>query len=411
MCWGRISMTTRRSSPRLLVFVAWITVLVSVSCGPPRSATGLTITDSAGVTIVESAAATWMSGEEWSLGTEPTLEMGEVDGSPAHQFDGIAGIRTLSDGRIVVANGGSGEIRVFSQVGEILRTLGGSGEGPGEFTNLSGIDLMARDSILALDYGSRRGKIFHPDPGFVRSFELAVEGFGGVEAVRSLGDGSLVAITQSPMRPGETGIYRDPIAMARLDASGSLVKVIGVFPGSAIAIFPGGLGSPPHRSNTVHAVFDETLYVGTQETFEIRAYDPEGTLLRIVRAPTPDLSLTEDDVRSYVDNILGQQNAPEAVKATFLETYLTQIPWPPTRPAYSELLSDALGNLWVGEPRSGPYQDPVWWTVFSPEGALMGRVELPDRFRPFEIGADYVLGRWQGPLDVEYVHLYELVKP
>ena len=101
--------------------------------------------------------------------------------------------------------------------------------------------------------------------------------------------------------------------------------MIGVFPGSAIAIFPGGIGSPPHPSTTVHAVFDETLYVGTQETFEIRAYDPEGTLLRIVRAPTPDVSLTEDDVRSYVDNILGQQNAPEAVKASFLETYLTQI--------------------------------------------------------------------------------------
>jgi len=36
---------------------------------------------------------------------------------------------------------------------------------------------------------------------------------------------------------------------------------------------------------------------------------------------------------------------------------------------------------------------------------------LPPRFTPFQIGADFVLGREVDELDVQYVTLYRLEKP
>ena len=41
--------------------------------------------------------------------------------------------------------------------------------------------------------------------------------------------------------------------------------------------------------------------------------------------------------------------------------------------------------------------------MFSPEGALVGQVELPTRFTPLAIGEDHLLGVLRDDLDVERV--------
>lgn len=35
----------------------------------------------------------------------------------------------------------------------------------------------------------------------------------------------------------------------------------------------------------------------------------------------------------------------------------------------------------------------------------------PDRFDLYEVGDDYVLGRWRDAFDIEHVQLYDLIKP
>ncbi len=53
---------------------------------------------------------------------------------------------------------------------------------------------------------------------------------------------------------------------------------------------------------------------------------------------------------------------------------------------------------------------PADWSVFDPEGVWLGRVTLPEGLEIFEIGADYILGRWRDEFEVEYIMVYELVK-
>ena len=80
-----------------------------------------------------------------------------------------------------------------------------------------------------------------------------------------------------------------------------------------------------------------------------------------------------------------------------------------TFPAFDLIMADALGNLWVqeyhlpGEDRTNPL-----WTVFDPEGRVLGFVETPAGLRIFEIGADYILGRATDDLGVEYVQVWSL---
>ena len=78
----------------------------------------------------------------------------------------------LADGRIVVPNSGSDEVRVFDASGVHLATWGRSGEGPGDSTPWWKSSPGQGDSIAAW-YGPRRGvSVFDLDGNFAREITL-----------------------------------------------------------------------------------------------------------------------------------------------------------------------------------------------------------------------------------------------
>ena len=46
--------------------------------------------------------------------------------------------------------------------------------------------------------------------------------------------------------------------------------------------------------------------------------------------------------------------------------------------------------------------------IFDPDGRVLGRLETPVGLEVFEVGADYVLGRYRDDFDVEFVQLWDL---
>ena len=86
------------------------------------------------------------------------------------------------------------------------------------------------------------------------------------------------------------------------------------------------------------------------------------------------------------------------------------MPFPTHMPAYNSFLVDADGGLWIEE-YNRPGDIGPRWTVFDPDGVLLGPVPFPPRFSPRDIGPDYVLGVWRDADDVEHVQLYDLIKP
>lgn len=82
---------------------------------------------------------------------------------------------------------------------------------------------------------------------------------------------------------------------------------------------------------------------------------------------------------------------------------------PDTHPAFRRVRADELDHLWVQEyflpEEAGP--NPIW-TVFDPEGHVLGFMETPAGLRIFQIGADYILGYATDELGVEYVQMWSL---
>ena len=74
----------------------------------PRSV----VRDSAGVTIVENGRPAPDSRLGWQVSATPTVSIGVSEGDPNYELFGVTGATRLSDGRTVVANGGSNELKV-----------------------------------------------------------------------------------------------------------------------------------------------------------------------------------------------------------------------------------------------------------------------------------------------------------
>ena len=82
----------------------------------------------------------------------------------------------LRDGRIVVPDGGSNELRFFDAEGNHLATGSGRGEGPGELERLLRIDPWVGDSILARNAPQQGIAVFDSEGNYGRTFTMADDG-------------------------------------------------------------------------------------------------------------------------------------------------------------------------------------------------------------------------------------------
>ncbi|HEV8613608.1 MAG TPA: 6-bladed beta-propeller [Gemmatimonadales bacterium] len=81
--------------------------------------------------------------------------MGTRETDPGHELAGVSGARIL-DGRLIIANSGSSELRAFDTTGAYLGALGRKGQGPGEFTGTIYLFPAPGDSLYTFDGGNLR---------------------------------------------------------------------------------------------------------------------------------------------------------------------------------------------------------------------------------------------------------------
>ena len=122
--------------------------------------------DSAGITIVENTRPTWSAAQVLRLASSPALVIGTRAEAP-YELSRVAGTVQLTDGRIVIADGASLELRFFDATGTFIRSVGRSGDGPGEFrrmerlVRLPGDTLAVVSSFATISYFASDGAFIH----------------------------------------------------------------------------------------------------------------------------------------------------------------------------------------------------------------------------------------------------------
>lgn len=388
-----------------MVLVACLAGAASGACGGGERA-GIpeaVVRDSAGVRILENQLPAGplpvyatVSGEpEWSL-DEPR------DGVPGWSSVRIRGAVTLSDGRVAVGDAGSFRVRYYEE-GELTWSVGGRGSGPGRFMGVFTLGRTPGDTVWVSDHVSHDLTLLDPDA--VESLEGRVPGEASV--VGRFGDGSFLTLRDLDQLASDRaplGVRRDSAEYLRWWPETGDSARVGSFPAAQQLVLETGAGEriqlpPPFGRGTGLAVGPGRIYLGDQERFEILGMDADGTLRQIVRLQGLDRTVTPEamEALSLVDES-GLQ--PEWAQEFWAHA-------PETLPAFGRIVLDALGNLWVsdyvitGEP-------PRRWLVFSPDGALRGRVEVPAGLTVLEIGMSHLLGVTRGEGVPQEVRRYGL---
>ena len=393
--------------------------LMATGCeeaGPVGSA----VRDSAGITIVENTAPAWNEETSWRLSETPVVTIGVVEGDAAYELFRSRGAARLTDGRIVIATGGTHELRFYTLSGEHLRNVGGEGSGPGEFQLLTMMRRFIGDSLMTYDLSLQRISVFDSEGMHIRDVNLATEGRLLPTIAGRFSDGSYLGQLTKPLMGPNTpeltpGMIRDSVTALRVGATGATFDTIGTFPSRMMQVerisLAGNTVALPfsiHFSpEAILAIDGDGMIVGTSEVYEVRFYSVDGSLRRIVRKQYVPLPVTQADVDAAVAHEI--ETAPRNLPDEALDL-LDKMRAPTSMPAYRSFLTDAEGNLWVEEYRRVGDEIPRW-SVFDLEGRWLGLVTGPERLRVMDIGADYVLGIATDDMDVEQARMYRLVKP
>jgi hypothetical protein len=108
----------------------------------------------------------------WRVSTQPILRIGEADGDSAYMFHNAVSSLRLADGRIVVLNSGSNQLRIYDAKGKLVFSKGRRGNGPGEFVRAIRLYSVARDTLVVYDRGNSRFTVHTLAGDFVRSYPV-----------------------------------------------------------------------------------------------------------------------------------------------------------------------------------------------------------------------------------------------
>ena len=376
----------------------------------------VSVRDSAGIEVVESADSEEAAGERFRLVHPPARTIGAVDGPESHEFGWIGAVRRVPSGHIAVAEVQASEIRVFDSSGRFVHRFGGRGDGPGEFRGLENLFIVGEDGAFLYALGAGQLNRFTLEGAFLES--RSVVGFdlpASWDRIPIRRNSNLVLL--GPFRDGSflTRVYLDAeedgdaLGVLVFDARRGDARHVGTFPAADAGWYGDSEGSRfygllPFGKVPSFAVGPESFWYTSGGAYEVSEFSKEGDLRRIVRLCRRAPSVTEDDKEKYGRAQLAgipEEDRPQS------GTDPLQLPYPETKPAYGQLILDDTGRLWAR--LSALDGQPATWHVYGErDGRLLGSAVTPAGFTVFEIGAGQVLGRALDAMDVHMVRSYRL---
>jgi hypothetical protein len=326
------------------------------------------------------------------------LRIGDRD-DPDAGFTRVAAVVSLPDGRLVVGEAEARELRFFDSAGGLLHTVGGRGEGPGEFELLGALGVVG-DTLWVRDPSNLRFTLFtlegeplttipmraleldQPAPGVIVTAEpwsLRADGLlEGRVRVRNMAG------------PPETLTGSAPILL--FDAEGLVVDTLGfrewrVEAGMRIGGQPVPPLPPPFPEDPLHLELGEgaaarverpTAAAGDEGAFTVTGLGGMGDTLfhrRVRYAPVPVPEAVRDsilDTRTGALTMILQES-----EAAIRQELASVLPLPDFHSPVSEARVGGDGSLWLRRENDG--SEVRRWVVLNEDGTPRGKVHIPAR--------------------------------
>jgi hypothetical protein len=350
------------------------------------------------------------------------FEAGASETDTLQQLFAVRGTVRLRDGRVAVANRGTGDLRVFLASGEFQRSIGRRGSGPEEFGSLFNLFGCADDTLvvyegrsLATVSNTERVSRKAPVPGHPAG--------RSTNAVAVSDDCSRVLIESGALsNPPQGRAVEQQVELIWMTADSSDRPAAAPVPldGPVVAgVSHAGQQLTmivPWREMALWAVSRDTLYVTRADAYRVDVYDPDGRLTRSIIWNDELPPVTRAD-RSFYEE---QRRLMSAVDPDFAQRFVPLSRFsniPATRRPFTRIAAGG-GALWAlpapslsaGVPWVEAPVDVAGseWLVFDLDGVLAGRLLVPPGFRPIQFDTRHLTGTYRDDMDITRVRVYEV---
>jgi len=407
--------------------------LLLAACGPGGASSdgdgtwvGTITTDGDVTTVVNESGSVWGGTatlvEEASIGVE--------SGADEYMFGRIGAVYA-TDELIYVLDAQVPAVRVYDHDGTFVRTLGGEGQGPGEYTSPS--LLTADNAGRVYLYDSRLGRIniYGPDGAVLDGWPFTTSRCCAWPMYTLTGEAAWAPVQEwnedhSERRyglqaVGPQGPYGEITWIPELEHQQATYKVEGDFEDTA-PFSPWLLWNPAP---------DGRMLAGASDTYRFEVHDRDGSKLIVQRTwePVPVPAEHKEWERRRTVSLRRRYNGADFT-------------WdgaeiPDHKAAYTSLIPALSGETWVlrwgasirlddctedpiAEGYQAAYERPCWDNenivdVFGADGRYLGEVDVPDGVDPFaltfSVDDDRVVAAVEDAEGVLKVKRYRLVRP
>ena len=330
----------------------------------------------------------------------PLLTIGDDPEDPLYRVIGAV----LVGDTLIVAQASSMTLRFYDRrTGELLRSVGGPGEGPGEYEGLSSLQRVG-DRLYTFDRQAYRMTVLDLSGTLVRTVSIEPWGvYNFPDLAGVFPDGSLLVsarfwdwanTAKSPM------IRRDVMVLGRYDANGVFLDSLGTYLGGEYYVAPYGNGGERIRGGLSFVrwsragMVGDGYYILDNKDPMIPVFDTAGNLLHEAGPDTPPepVSITGEDRDEFSDI--------DDIDSDDLPLFY---------PFYSG--SAAVGGaLWVRHYGDLERDGRLEWSVYSHEGDPIGRVTSAEALRVLAVDGDLAVMVRRDEMNVETVELRRIVE-
>ena len=320
------------------------------------------------ISVMSPGPTAWADTSGWHV-----VEEGRItgqDGMPSEMTRPYA-VAVDDAGRVYVSMDGPPAIKVYSRAGKYLRTIGGPGEGPGEYRG--GTVTVVHDTVVLHDDRLARVSLYDTAGKFLTSWrstcctgsQAAVDREGRFYALGNRGtpDG------------GMQFIY----VRSRLNGSGADTLAVPTGPARRKLEVKGGTTSSYYyiaeTPEMLHALAPAGgIFYGWNGRYEVVESQTGTDTARVFGRDWTPVAIPEEKRQALLKEMQSWSPALAA------QVKLSDIP--NTYPAFESIMIDAHGNVWLGQ-RSGTDTAARHFDVFDSTGVYLGQVRTPKGLNPW----------------------------
>lgn len=323
------------------------------------------------------------------------LSIGQIEGDENYMFGGSVYFNTDEKGNFFVTDWDSKRILKYNPQGKYLLTIGGLGQGPGEFQNISRARFDKEGNIYVTDISNRRLSFFDTDGNFLRQISMP-EVFEGL-CMNS--KGHFISSRSVMMDTGsgrgfkiEYGVFDENFEL--VSEFYSRIPVFDPPEGrdqTSMAKYTAGIISTlAYQPRPVYVVADNDLiFFGFPDKYEINVCSPEGKKIKTIAREYDPIKVGEKDKR-YFEETTATRFMRDRPK-DYIKEAIRFVAWPKFKPAYHNFILMENGWLFVVvEFIEGEY---TLCDIFDEEGIYIGhfKADVPPDFLFFKNGKAYTV--------------------